>query len=542
MSELTPAIPPRPGRRRRRILIWVSVVVAVLIIATLIAGDIALRRIGPVLKARVVQTLSSRFDSRVQLDQFNVSVFRGFEVYGQGLRLYPNHLQMKQPLIAVGRFSFHVLGWTQLLQSPNFIRVVRVSGLEIHLPPKSQRSQIPHLSGGSSGVSDGPAEVTVGEILVNHARLVFENDQSGKVPLTFVIHKLTLRSVAAGQPMKFHATLVNPKPLGNIDSSGDFGPFDAQNPGHTPVDGKYSFTHADLSTIRGIGGILSSKGHYSGRLNRIVVDGATDTPKFRLSMAGNPVPLKTTFHAIVDGTNGDTRLEPVDAWLAKTHIVAAGNVTRVPGDHGRDIQLTFSVDQGRMQDLLRLTEKNQPTMTGFVQLKGQMHLPPGHTAVIDKLQLQGSFALDNILFSNPKIQSRVDQLSLRGQGKAQQAQQESDALKAGHLKAASAANIPSQMTGRFSFADGILHIPALDYIVPGAEVKLMGQYVLPAQALDFTGTARLDAHVSQMVTGWKSWLLKPVNPFFSKNGAGTQVPIRITGTRAKPDIALNLGH
>ena len=42
-----------------------------------------------------------------------------------------------------------------------------------------------------------------------------------------------------------------------------------------------------------------------------------------------------------------------------------------------------------------------------------------------------------------------------------------------------------------------------------------------------------------MVTGWKSFLLKPVNPFFSKQGAGTEVPIRITGTRAKPDIALN---
>ncbi len=30
--------------------------------------------------------------------------------------------------------------------------------------------------------------------------------------------------------MKFHAILTNPKPIGDIDSSGYFGPFNAQSP------------------------------------------------------------------------------------------------------------------------------------------------------------------------------------------------------------------------------------------------------------------------------------------------------------------------
>jgi hypothetical protein len=75
--------------------------------------------------------------------------------------------------------------------------------------------------------------------------------------------------------------------------------------------------------------------------------------------------------------------------------------------------------------------------------------------------------------------------------------------------------------------------------VPGAKIALSGVYNLNGETLDFHGTARLDAHVSQMVTGWKSILLKPVDPFFAKHGAGTELPVAITGTRANPQIGMH---
>jgi hypothetical protein len=37
-----------------------------------------------------------------------------------------------------------------------------------------------------------------------------------------------------------------------------------------------------------------------------------------------------------------------------------------------------------------------------------------------------------------------------------------------------------------------------------------------------------------MVGGWKGFLLKPVDRHFKKEGAGTEVPIHIEGTREKP--------
>ena len=45
-----------------------------------------------------------------------------------------------------------------------------------------------------------------------------------------------------------------------------------------------------------------------------------------------------------------------------------------------------------------------------------------------------------------------------------------------------------------------------------------------------------------MTTGWKSILLKPLDPLFSKKGAGTEVPIKITGTESAPHFGLDFGH
>jgi hypothetical protein len=56
--------------------------------------------------------------------------------------------------------------------------------------------------------------------------------------------------------------------------------------------------------------------------------------------------------------------------------------------------------------------------------------------------------------------------------------------------------------------------------------------------MDFRGTARLVAKVSQTTTGWKSFLLKAVDPIFKRKNVGAEIPIRITGTPDKPSFGL----
>jgi hypothetical protein len=96
------------------------------------------------------------------------------------------------------------------------------------------------------------------------------------------------------------------------------------------------------------------------------------------------------------------------------------------------------------------------------------------------------------------------------------------------------------MDGSFHMQNAVIALPDLKYNVPGAAIELNGTYALDG-ALNFTGVARMQATVSQMVGGWKGFLLKPADRFFKKDGAGTKVGIRIKGTRESPEFGVDLG-
>src|ERR1035441_3005159 len=149
-----------------------------------------------------------------------------------------------------------------------------------------------------------------------------------------------------------------------------------------------TFKHADLGTIKGIGGILSSTGKYAGILDNIVVDGATDTPDFRIATSGRTVPLHTDFHAIVDGTSGDTYLQPVKARILNSWLVANGSVVRMKDPNGHRVELDVVMQKGEIEDLLKLAVRTDPPiMSGSVRLKTKFDLSPGKADVANRLKL-----------------------------------------------------------------------------------------------------------------------------------------------------------
>jgi hypothetical protein len=75
--------------------------------------------------------------------------------------------------------------------------------------------------------------------------------------------------------------------------------------------------------------------------------------------------------------------------------------------------------------------------------------------------------------------------------------------------------------------------------VPGAAVSIHGTYDLAHDTLDFHGALKLQAKLSDTMTGWKRWVLKPVDPFFAKNGAGTFVKIKIERDARHPKFGLD---
>ncbi len=540
--------------RGKRWLMWVAgVLLAALVVAAVIVA-VLLHRAEPFVRARIVETLHDRFHARVQLDSFHMSLVDGLQAEGKGLRIWPparvegiavpGAAAPGEPLIRLEEFRFHApLRYAP--GKPFHISVVELKGLDVHLPP---RSHFPHAAvagadtgkatGGASGVGGGLVRFDVDSIECNGAHLVMETSKPGKLALEIAFAHLKFTGITSEKAMEFDAELTNPKPVGTIHTTGSFGPWVVADPGESPLTGDYRFDHADLGGFKGIAGILSSTGHYQGTLRDLVVDGAADVPDFRLTHFGNALKLDTKFHARVDGTNGDTWLEPVDATLEQSHFTAQGQIVRVaaaePGavahSGGHDIALTVNVDRARIEDFLRLASpprRTEPLLTGAVTMKTQLHIPPGPEPVHERMRMNGEFELSQARFTSAKIQDRIEELSLRGQGRPRD------------VKTTNAVSISSTMQGDFQLADGVITLPNLTYNVPGAKIELKGTYGMEGGALDFKGTAKMEATISQMVGGWVGALIKPADRFFKKNGVGTEVPIHIEGTREEPKFGID---
>jgi hypothetical protein len=405
------------------------------------------------------------------------------------------------------------------------VDIVHVTGLTIHIPPKEYRRQAPS----KPNRHHGKIKIIVGEILCDKSTLIIGTAKPGKDPKQFDLEHIVLHDLGSEKAWPYDATLTNAVPRGDIHAVGTFGPWNLESPGDSSVTGRYTFDHAELDTIKGIGGMLSSKGTFSGQLNRIVVDGTTDVPGFQLDTAHHSVPLQTTFHAIVDGTSGDTYLQPVDAILGSSHFSCSGAIINIKGK-GHLIDLDVDIPSGQIRDFLDLAVKTQPPiMTASLNMKAKLNIPPGNKSVTQKIGIRGHFILTGIHFTNSQIEDKVDMLSLRAQGKPGEARP-------------GAPDVHSRMHGDFILRSGELNFSRLDYSLPGADVNLTGQYTLDGRKFDFAGKVRTKAELSQMVsTWWKSLLLKPVDPFFRKHGAGAEIPVKITGTESAPKFGLNLG-
>ena len=516
---------PAPVRRRGAVprwVWWMSGMILVVAVAVATVVVYVARNTEPILRKRVIATLEDRFRSPVELDALHISVLQGLQVSGSGLRV--GSVDGSAPMVVVKSFEFRT-GIRQLMEPTMRIGLVRVQGMEVNVPPKEERGP---LIGNDGRRGIKRLNIVVDEIVCSDVTLTIETTKPGKLPLVFDIRDLTLRDVGKRRAMPFEASLVNPKPVGDIHSTGYFGPWQSDEPRETPMDGEYSFTHADLNTIRGLGGMLSSTGKYSGTLGEIGVRGTTETPDFSLDVSEHPVALRTEFDATVDGTTGDTKLNSVRATLLHTVLQVNGMVIREASGHR--IDLSVASDRARVEDLLRLAAKTSPPlMQGALVMRARLTIPPGKVSVSRKMRLEGTFTIHGATLNNPKWQETVDTLSARASGNPEQA------------KAGDAERVASEIGGSFALANAMVDVPKLNYQMPGAEVALTGKYGLDGKTFDFGGTVRTQATASEMLTGWKSIVAMPFDKLLKKNGAGLEVPITISGTESAPKLGVDLG-
>lgn len=508
--------------------VWLAIVILILVMIG--AAGIFGWRLTPYLRDRVERALADRLESQVTLSALRVNWTPRLGVSGEGLTVRHRGRTDVPPLIEIRSFSADA-SIAGLLARPMRLATVRVTGLRIHIPPRHggdddkadspKKKDAPEKGEGDGGQSD----LTIDHLIAEDAELAILPKEANKDPKLFLIHHVQLENIGKREQASFEATLTNPKPRGEITATGTIGPWGRDEPGDTALDGRYTFAHADLGTIHGIGGILDSTGTFGGQLDRIDVHGETRTPDFRIAKAGNPVPLQTKYYAVVDGTNGDTILKRIDAVLQHSPMVCTGAVIDVKGVDGHDIKVHVVMDAGRIEDLLRLAVRgDKPIMSGAVALQADLEIPPGDVDVIEKIRLNGHFGVNQAQFSSATVQEKIDALSQRARGDTE----------------GTPDSVVSNLRGGFTLRDAVLRFSSLDFDVPGAAVHLAGTYALRAETFDLKGTLSLQAKVSQTVTGYKSIILKMFDPLFKRGDKGAVIPISISGTRKDPKFGLDV--
>jgi hypothetical protein len=264
-------------------------------------------------------------------------------------------------------------------------------------------------------------------------------------------------------------------------------------------------------------------GTMKGTLDQISTTGETQTPDFKLTeVDGISLPLHTSYDALVDGTNGDVLLKRVDIQLGKSKMLANGLVEGTKGIKGKRVIVNVKSNASNLGELLQFVSKAKaPPVDGVLVIDAAMDLPQGKAKILSRLGLEGSVKAERVTFNKDTVQDKIDDLSRRGQGKPADM---------------SIKNVTSQMQTKFVLNNGLLTYRGLSFTVDGASIRVDGTHSLRSKAVDLAGVVMLDATVSNTMTGFKSILLKPIDPLFKKKGAGTRLVITIAGTQNQPKI------
>jgi hypothetical protein len=422
-----------------------------------------------------------------------------------------------EPIITVRKLTIEST-FSGLLSKPGRIRRIIADGLRIQVPHEGANLH--------SQASSGSDQTIIEELRADNAVLELATGHAGENKLVFQIHHAHFHEIGGRNAVPFQVSLHLPVPPGEVESSGSIGPWRDQKGTvrSTPISGKYVLTRADLGVFKALGGIVSSRGEFSGNLEKLNLAGMTDTPDFEVKKSGHPFHLSAQFRGELDMKSGDLILPSLEARLGNTNLLAHGSVSGKP----KTVTLDVTHGQGEIQDLILLfSDAKTSPLVGPVVFQTHAVLPAEHRPFKERVRLTGNFSIGRARFTSTNTQKDVDQLSERAEGKKdKQKDYDQDDDESGFER------VLTDLKGDVVMKDGVATFSPVSFAVPGAEADMKGTYSLLTKRVDMRGKMRMLATVSQASTGAKSIFLKVLDPFYKKKekGAGAEVPIRMTGT------------
>lgn len=409
--------------------------------------------------------------------------------------------------------------WTDLIMLRQRVELVDITGFHIMVPAIGSKENKQSFPMGSAKEFSGP-DTTI-ERLVVHNSLLEIMRENGK-PLDFPIKEIEIRNLHKGAALSYAAEMLNPIPRGRILAQGSVGPIQRSDFLATPISGNFAFTQVNLHDVGEISGMLNADGEFKGTLRSMEVETSTETPKFAIT-DGRPTSVKAAMQATLAGANGDLDIHAIDLNIGASQIHAEGSIK----GNAKATNLDISVVRGRAEDLMRPFIHNEVPIVGPVALKCHAYLGPPGNGFMEKLRIAGSFDIPAERVTDQQVENSLSAFSQRAQRKQKP---NTGVVAANGKSSAEEKDVLSSLQGPAKIENGMVSTSGLEFKVAGASASLEGSFRFHDEALHLTGNLKMDSDISHTSTGFKSFLLKPLAPFFKKKNAGAAIPIAVTGS------------
>jgi hypothetical protein len=511
-----------PSRKRPikvgRYLAWNAAVLLGLLFVT---GVILAVR-WPFTQEELVRTLEHLSSSEVRVGSFRQTFFPNPGYVAGDITFLRRSNAAFVELASVKRLECRA-SWMTMLTLTRRAKEMRIELLRVYIP-----APVPPPMNLYPALKE---ETTVTKLVADGAILEIAPRHDGGRSFRFDFPQLKLGEVEKKKSIAVRTVLHNPEPPGDIAVTAKFGPLDQGNIGRTPLSGSFNFTQGDLSVFHVIKGMLASHGTFQGTLARCETRGNVLIPDFEVTSSRHKVGLSAEFYAVVDGLRGDVAIQSANAHLLRTTLQAKGSIGRTPGQDGKSVALDIDAQRARIEDLLRLfVTSDRPPVSGPITLRAKVILPPGKERFLRKLRLDGNFRISDARFTHENTQRKVDELSERARGRKSNSNRDGSNLQ----------HVLSRMEGQVHVRNAIAALSQATFAAPGAVAQGEGNYDLLTEEINLHGKLAMQATLSKAAGGFKSILLLPLDPFFKKQHAGAVLPVRVTGSYARPVFKVSL--
>ena len=517
------ATPPGQTRRPRR---WI-VVGAATFVVLLVAGFSFVSANWPYRYRKIKPMLENVLASQLKISKYHRTYFPHPGFVATGITMRRKSAPDLPPLGSVETMAVEG-SWLDLLMLRQRVQLVDITGLHIVVPAIGSRENHEDFPPGSASDFDGPN--TKIERFIVHKSLLDIMHKDGNRS-SFPIAELEIHNFHKGEAMTYAVDMRNAIPTGRILAKGGFGPINAKEFISMPVSGTFTFNGVGLSDVGDISGTLDSTGHFKGALGAIEAEAESDTPDFAVE-SGQASRVLGAIHCTINGNNGDLTIHSIDLKTGATSIHVEGEIAGSPKKTNLDITVT----RGRAEDVLRPFIREDIPIAGPVWIKSHAYVGPPGDGFLERLRVDGVFDVPAERVEDHETQKSLTEFSQRAQG------DKTESPNAALNEKVTAQDALSSLKGAATIRNGIASTQRLTFKIAGAEADLKGTFNFHNKQVHLTGDLKMDTDISHTATGFKSWLLKPIVPFFKKKNMGAVVPIAVTGTPGSYKVTQDLTH